>query len=134
MQTSDGASTAQAGHRRQQDKERVAGAGARCCSADKKTRKTIYMILSGQGTRAGNEPSRCFHNNGEGPFQHLSYLLNRLKCETGSSCYQQGEGEKVLVLVGAFSVIVKTSRTFVSSSTNTGDITRCDGRHNPPAA
>ena len=78
MQTSDGASTAQAGHRRQQDKERVAGAGARCCSADKKTRKTIYMILSGLGTRAGNEPSRCFHNNGEGPFQHLSYLLNRL--------------------------------------------------------
>ena len=132
MQTSDGASTAQAGHRRQQDKERVAGAGARCCSADKKTRKTIYMILSGQGTRAGNEPSRCFHNNGEGPFQHLSYLLNRLL--NVKPVIAAINKEKVLVLLGAFSVIVKTSRTFVSSSANTGDITRCDGRHNPPAA
>ena len=131
MQTSDGASTAQAGHRRQQDKERVAGAGARCCSADKKTRKTIYMILSGQGTRAGNEPSRCFHNNGEGPFQRLSHLLNILLNVKPVVSFNK---EKVLVLVRAFSVIGKTSRTFVSSSINTGDITRCDGRHNPPAA
>ena len=53
--------------------------------------------------RAGNEPSRSFRNHGKAPYLGLAAIKIMLTLSTRD-------------LVGAFSVIVKSSRTFVSSS------------------
>ena len=59
---------------------------------------------------AGNKPSRCFEvSQSQASWKQLFKILT---CESASRHFQSGDGS----VVGAFSVVVKTLCTFVSSS------------------